>query len=421
LGSDTGVREAAEKAGLRLKHLESRSSEGTEPIEGYLGLDFAYSHKRDCIPILAPKYNHGIAYWIAVKVSEIRDKADGRERRIGIVADKGGLRLTEESLIRVDKETQPSIASILAQAEPHYRFVDVRLDDGRARIDPALEGLIITQPSTPYTRRELQRIDEFLMEGKPLVAFVGAATMMRGDHAMTLRMQRHGLEPLLSGYGIDQQQDVLFDWEQLMRIPLLNMRSGKKDLRWLYLPGISQIKQEEGALDDHHPAFFHLDEVAVPYPSSLSVHASRQPEATFRVLLRTGPKSEARVAPLISVAPSEEAAPGSYVGPKPIAVSVRGLLRSAFPEQLPENAPRVSKRPSEVMVVGSQLFFLNPFAFAGHDSEASPDEVLSAISQPYAQKYLTATILVMKNTIDGMLLGGVGITPEEAAKACSPK
>jgi len=65
-----------------------------------------------------------------------------------------------------------------------------------------------------------------------------------------------------------------------------------------------------------------------------------------------------------------------------------------------------------VLVISSAGFLTNPFARSGAGTDlggqfaqmgpVGGDEQLQMISQPYAQKYLTGTILSFKNTLDWM-------------------
>ena len=65
-----------------------------------------------------------------------------------------------------------------------------------------------------------------------------------------------------------------------------------------------------------------------------------------------------------------------------------------------------------MLVLASSLFLTNPFAYAGNGQEMSGqfqmmgsvggDAQLQAVAQPYAQRYLTNTILCLKNTLDWM-------------------
>jgi hypothetical protein len=74
--------------------------------------------------------------------------------------------------------------------------------------------------------------------------------------------------------------------------------------------------------------------------------------------------------------------------------------------------PTASKNKSRVLVISSAGFLTNPFARSGQGMEmggqfaamgpVGGDEQLQMIAGPYAQKYLTGTILSFKNTLDWM-------------------
>src|SRR5690606_37558318 len=95
-----------------------------------------------------------------------------------------------------------------------------------------------------------------------------------------------------------------------------------------------------------------------------------------------------------------------------IAASADGKLKSAFAGaeggdfEVPEQAPESSR----VLVVSSSQFLTNPFAYSGNGPDlghhfqmfgnVGGDRQLLAVAGPYAQRYLTNTILAVKNTMD---------------------
>ena len=103
------------------------------------------------------------------------------------------------------------------------------------------------------------------------------------------------------------------------------------------------------------------------------------------------------------------------------ATEVIGKLKSAFAGEkaddisVPERAPQ----PSRVLVVSSSQFVTNPFAYAGNGPElggqfamfgaVGGDPQLQMIAGPYAQRYLTNTILSRTYGI-----GGLDFRPEDA-------
>jgi len=76
------------------------------------------------------------------------------------------------------------------------------------------------------------------------------------------------------------------------------------------------------------------------------------------------------------------------------------------------DTPAASKDKSRILVVSSAGFLTNPFARSGAGTElggqfqmmgpVGGDEQLQMLAGPYAQKYLTGTILSFKNTLDWM-------------------
>jgi hypothetical protein len=91
-----------------------------------------------------------------------------------------------------------------------------------------------------------------------------------------------------------------------------------------------------------------------------------------------------------------------------------GKLKSAFAGSEGEGVKPASERapqPSRVLVVSSSLFLTNPFAYAGNGPElggqfamfgaVGGDPQLLMFAQPYT-KYLTSTIISLKNTLDWM-------------------
>jgi hypothetical protein len=106
--------------------------------------------------------------------------------------------------------------------------------------------------------------------------------------------------------------------------------------------------------------------------------------------------------------------PQGESGQHAIAVALEGKIKSAFAGKEDSAIPAAaeSKEKSRVLVISASQFLDNPYARAGNAPPMPPqmmmmgqmggDEELQMISQPYAQQYLTETILAFKNTLDWM-------------------
>jgi len=414
-----GARKEAEEAGLQPMAMGDPGEGGGEQIaiaQGYLGLVFKYGSEKEVIPQLSPQNSVGLEFWISNKIRELRDKADNIKHRVGVVVDKDELKLTDTNLLpRQGGGGGPSFKSVLSQAFPFYELVDVNLADGNTEIDSGLDGLIITQPGKAYSDRELRRIDQFLMRGnKALAVFASAVTIKPNDATMNATLDLHGLDKLLSGYGITMKKDAVFDYGAQFRVPAMTAGGPV----WIRHPGIVHVVADERfdedkrLLDTGFPSFFRIEEMAFPFPSTLELAKHKQPEATLKVLARTTENATASEGDSVDMKIRRQWSPKPPYSQRVIAAAAEGKLKSAFSEgdNLGVQANAVSPAPSRVMVVSSSQFLTNPFAYSGNGPElggqfamfgnVGGDQELLMFATPYAQSYLTNTILSLKNTLD---------------------
>jgi hypothetical protein len=414
-------REAAKKAGLQEAAFGEGSETGADQAtikRGFMGMVFKYGSEQEVIPILSPDSTQGLEFWITNKIREIRDRADDLSQTFGIIVNKDEIKLTEANLVAAQGGGQgPNMKGILEQALPFYKFEDVDLAGGENEINPDLDGIIITQPGTDFTEKELRRIDQFLMRGDKAAAFfVSAVNLKANDATMKATIDTHGLDPLLQGYGVEMKKEALLDWGRSISIPV-QTQSGQ--VVYFRAPGIVQAIADEGQdestqfLDASFAGFFRLEELAFPFPSPLVPHPEKQPEAKVKVVARSTERSTVDADETIDMKISTDWKPKGEYAQQPIAVAVEGVLHSAFPgDDAGVEAPDKSPTPSRVLVVSSSQFLTNPFARAGNPPPMPPqmammgpmggDQDLQMLAGPYAQRFLTATILALKNTLDWM-------------------
>ncbi|MEZ4372549.1 MAG: GldG family protein [Polyangiaceae bacterium] len=421
-------KKAAGEEGLQempFAELSQTKDQSAAITQGYMGLVFKYGSEKLVIPALDTSRVDGLEFWISNKIREIRDKADGNEYKIGVVTGKDELKLTDNNLIaRQQGQQSPSIQQILTNAFPFYKFEDVDLKDGETEIDPKLRGLIITQPRKDYTDKELRRIDQFLMRGgKSLVVWASAVTMKPNDATMKAELNLHGLDKLLGGYGIKMNKDAVLDHDAQFRLPILT-QSGVAAIGH---PGIVHAVNEGDGdeatemLDDSFAGFFRMAEMAIPFPSSLELEKDKQPDATLKSVARTSQGATVTTADSVDMALfadggikkwTAEGDPKSYI----IAATVeaepgKGKLKAALGTGDGIDVAATTD-DARILVVSSSEFITNPFAYAGNGPEMGGqfamfggmggDKQLQQFAQPYAQRYLTNTILSVKNTLDWM-------------------
>ncbi|HEY2407818.1 MAG TPA: GldG family protein [Polyangiaceae bacterium] len=415
------LRQQAKEAGLQETPFGEASATGDDQAsitQGYMGLVFKYGSEKGVIPQI--QQADGLEFWITNKIREIRDKADNIKHRIGVITGKDEYKLSDANLIpKQGKGGGPSMQSILEQAFPFYKLEEVDLKDGANAIDKDLVGLIITQPQKDYTEKELRRVDEFLMlGGKALAVYASAVSLKANDATMNASLNLHGLDKLLGGYGIKMNKNAVLDYGAQFRLPV-QTQSG---LAWIRDPAIAHVVDDKRLDDDNDrlldtkfPGFFRLDELIFPFASSLELDKGKQPpDVKIAAVARTTPATSVDTSDSIDVKPHEQWRPKPPQEQRIIAATAIGNLKSAFAGNPGEGITPPERAPAEsrVLVVSSSEFLTNPFAYAGNGPElggqfqmfgaVGGDQQLLMLAQPYAQKFLTGTILSLKNTLDWM-------------------
>ncbi|MSP24489.1 MAG: hypothetical protein EXR75_04860 [Myxococcales bacterium] len=416
-------REKAKEAGLQMAPFGEGTEGGDQATitQGFMGLVLSYGAEKDVIPILSPESSQGLEFWITNKIRNLRDKVHDSYPKIGLVK-KEGITIDDDNLVPAGgRGGGPTMKAILGQHFPFYKFEDVVLEDGKKEIDEKLNGLIVTQADKAWTDAELARIDQFLMRGdKSLLVLAGAVNMKAADAAMKGELDLRNLDKLMLGYGIEMKKEAVLEWGTPMRIPVQD-QSGRAT--WLFTPGVlalehyADAEEKEQLLDNGFVGFFRMDQIAVPFPSTLVAKPEKQPEAKYRTVLRSSANSTVEVDSPVDLSMKTDWKPRGEFGQRDIAIEVSGVLKSAFADKKPEGfegeVPASSKSPSRVLVIASGQFLANPFARAGNPPPMPPqmammgsfggDPNLQAIARFYAMppaEYLSKAILSFKNLLD---------------------
>ena len=415
------LRAQAKEAGLTETPFGETNQTGEDQAsitQGYMGLVLKYGSEKTVIPQIMQA--EGLEFWITNKIREIRDKSENIKHRVGVITGKDEFKLTDANLVpkQGKQGSGPSMQGIIEQAFPFYKLEEVDLKGGANAIDKDLVGLIITEPQKDYDEQELRRIDEFLMLGsKALVVYASAVTMKANDATMNATLSLHGLDKLLPGYGITMNKDAVFDYGAQFRIGVPTQGG----VTWIRHPGIAHVVadprfdgENDRLLDTSFAPFFRMEEAIFPFASSLKLDKSKQPaDVKVAAVARTTPATSVSTSDSVDMKLREHWEPKPPQEQRIIAAVAIGKLKSAFAGSPSETIKPAERAPSEsrVLVVSSSEFLTNPFAYAGNGPElggqfqmfgaVGGDPQLLMFAQPYT-KYLTSTILSLKNTLDWM-------------------
>ncbi len=397
------TRQKALEEGLQASTFGSADSAQAMALHGFFGLVVEYKAEKGVIVQLAPEQMAGIEFWIASKIREVRAKADDERIGVAVLEGAGQIGLGSRNLVgRGGGSRSPSIEQILNQALPYYEIRKTKADGGVEALRDN-HVLVVTQPSRDLTDAELHAIDAFLMLGnKTLVFWTSAVNTKAADHEMRATLDRHRLEKLLDGYGIELQKNLVTDPKGAMEIPVPAAMGRIEVARF---PAVTIVKHDASATSDdqqletNFPAFFRFEQVALPLASSLVLHPEKQPGASLRAVIRSSAATtviDSEEIALMERAMGERAASSRVLG-----AALSGTIKSAFGN---------GEAQGRVLVVASSQFVTNPFAHSGNTEdtgeafqmfgETGGDKTLQALASPYAQSYLTTTILSVKNTLD---------------------
>jgi ABC-type uncharacterized transport system involved in gliding motility auxiliary subunit len=375
-----------------------------------------YGEQQDVIKFLPPDRTDGLEFWITNKIREIRDKGDDIHHKIGVLTGHDEIKPTEANLVPTNMG-KFAIQGIITQNFPFYTFQDVDLKNGDSEVPDELDGLLVTQPGKDLTEKELRRIDQFLMKGKALAVLASAVNVKANDASMNASLNTHGLEKLLAGYGVNLNKDAVLDFWRRVRlvVPTAGGLAQPDFPQVLEVQDDPRLSGDERLVDTGFACLFRVEDIAVPFASSLTLKKDTQPGAKMQVVMRSSPYSVHLTADNADLRPFQKWASklkGLQQQQFAIAADVEGTLKSAFPEGDKQgvDAPAQSAKPARVFVIASSQFLANPFARAGNSPDMGQfgmmmpnlggDEQLLMIAGPYAQQFVTGTILVFKNTLD---------------------
>ncbi|MDP9033643.1 MAG: GldG family protein [Myxococcota bacterium] len=416
---DEDTKKKAKDAGLIEQPFgeASDTDEKAAVTQGFMGLVFRYGEQQDVIKFLPPDRTDGLEFWITNKIREIRDKGDDIHHKIGVLTGNDEIKPSDNNLAPSNMG-KFSMQGIITQNFPFYSFQDVDLKNGEAEVPDDLDGLIVTQPGKDLSEKQLRRIDQFVMKGKSLAVFASAVNVKPSDATMSGSLSTHGLEKLLEGYGVSMNKDVILDpWRRVhIVVPTMGGMAGVDMWQVIEVQDDTRFTGDQQLIDASFPCLFRVEDVAVPFVSSLSMHPDKQPAAKLHVVMRSSPFAVHLTGETVDLRPLQKWAPkvrGLQQQQYAIAADVEGTLKSAFPEGEKDGitVPAQSVKPARLFVLASSQFLANPLARAGAGPEmgsqfgmmmpnAGGDEQLLMLAGPYAQQFITGSILVFKNTLD---------------------
>lgn len=360
-GQDAALVAEAQKYGLQPLEYTVRQADRAELRKIWMGAALLYGDRVEVLPSLTQLGS--MEYELSSAIHRMQTKAED----IPILAWSIGHGEPDPT------KAEGPVAALLQQLGKKFVIAPIELG-GSGMLDEKIDALLIIGPQAPLPDRALFQIDQLLMKGKGVGAFV---TSTRPD----LRQMRptrvgSGLEPLLGHYGVQVNRDLILDRvaNGAMRFPT---REGTKvamrEVNYPLIPKATDLSQRS-------PLTSGLETMLFPFASSLVVPAELPSGVKAEVLARTS-GTAGSVQSLKTLDPTALAnvLSSEKRGPFELLVALTGSQRSFFetrPAPPPDpsvpdeqdglaadTAAVIEGAPSRLVVAGSADFVANNPAF----------------------------------------------------------
>lgn len=409
----------AQEAGLHKELLgEARGTDkGATVGEGFLGIELTYGGEKALIapPELNWQHAEGLEFLISTKIREIRDKEEKISHRIGFLQGHKEHGFQE-------------LSQLFGRYFPYYKLEAVDLNKGEKEVDQGLDGLFVTQPEEEIPPKELHRIDQFLMRGKAVAVIANPLHIKENDTSMNTSFNGMGVDKLLSGYGIDFKNELLFDKQQYWTPVLMGPNGLGIQLDPYPFVLVADSSNPSKTFDNAFAPFFRLEAIAVPFPLEMTFDKARAGGDAVKTnyVLKTTPNIITIQGQTVSLNPLRDrllqGATGQTVQNREkgkealLGIDLEGPIKSAFPGggEGVEGVPATAAGNARLFVLSSGYYFGNPFRDAGKspfggmmpgmDPNMGADEDLMRYAQIYDrdQRARITSYLVAWHTCDWM-------------------
>lgn len=300
---------------------------------------------------------------------------------------------------RLTQTSKPTIAFLQGHGEltyaqtmraraliaPYYQLKDVQLNDSIAALKD-VDGLIIADPQTPFSQKDLYLIDQFVMRGGKLMCFLN--TLALNEDTLNATGMTHTtrknllLDRLLFDYGIKIKENYVLDVNCAPKIVPFAETT--------FLPWFFHVL----ATPSSHPITRNVDPISLNYANEIEF--VQVPKAQLTPILTSSSNAiPSGLQPLINLAlplnygknPKLVENPEDPINKLCVAGLSEGFYQSHFKNRIVEEFSKnkdakylqESRQETKILVVGNGTFIRNSY-----DSILDPKKINSYIYRPIA-------------------------------------
>jgi len=300
---------------------------------------------------------------------------------------------------RLTQTSKPTIAFLQGHGEltyaqtmraralisPYYELKDVELNDSIAALKD-VDGLIIADPQTPFSQKDLYLIDQFVMRGGNLMCFLN--TLALNEDTLNATGMTHTtrknllLDRLLFDYGIKIKENYVLDVNCAPKIVPFAETT--------FLPWFFHVL----ATPSSHPITRNVDPISLKYTNEIEF--VQVPKAQLTPILTSSSNAiPSGLQPLINLAlplnygknPKLVENPEDPINKLCVAGLSEGFYQSHFKNRIVEEFSKnkdakylqESRQETKILVVGNGTFIRNSY-----DSILDPKQINSYMYRPIA-------------------------------------
>jgi len=353
-------------------------------VNGYMGMIISYGDKSEVVPVLQDVSN--FEYLVS---SDIKKLTSLEPIVIGTLAGHATL----------DWEKEATKADKALKELYKVQVVDLKTEKV---IPTSIKALVIAGPKEKFTKDELKAIDKYVMSGGSLLLLVDGVKI---DNGLAASKNELGLEPLLTGYGITLNKDLVLDVSSGMAS--FNQGFMTFNIDYPYWPKVIT------GLDKGNPIVSRLQSIVLPWASSISISQEAATQNQVAYLAKTTNKAW-HVTSDFKLRP-DQIPPADSADQYTLAAVVQGKLKSPFEQGSTEKARVVIVGDSDFLKDGlldtgeNLAFFQNMVDYLGLDEKLISIRAKAAGSHPLnVQLSDGAKVAVRYGNIFGITLLAVG-------------
>ncbi|NQV15542.1 GldG family protein [bacterium] len=348
-GEDKDLEQEAMAYGIQPVQANITESDEIKVQRIYLGIVFLYGDQKEIIP-----FAQRIEQLEYEMTGAIKKLSQGSLPKIGWLTGHGEQGLGEEGVARA-----------MGEIQQNYELVDVNLSS-EEQIPQDINTVIMAGASAPFDDRDLYKLDQFLLRGGRMGAFLNTKIIDMQNQYMPVQENRSNIFAFMEHYGVRYGRQLLLDKQsyQVQAMQNLGFLQIPVAVDYPFAPRITNLSEENPIVNRlNELGFFFVNELSSTIDSA---------QANFAPLMHTSkmtgyamPDQRTRS---INISAAQQVPDYMYrEGEKVISAVIEGEYSSYYGQTRPDSIDfpvshlPSSITPSALVVVGNATFTSQQF------------------------------------------------------------